>query len=121
MESEKRRIVFLVKDLIFRSKIRESLSDRPIDLVFVKDGPSLVQKVREENVSMVAIDVNLLGDSVGGLIKEAKELQNDLPIVGFCSHVDKDLFEAATNAGVSKVLPRSKFFIDVDTWLKYAE
>ncbi len=42
------------------------------------------------------------------------ELRNDaatrdLPIIGFLSHVDRDLAQRAESSGVTRVMPRSEF------------
>jgi hypothetical protein len=52
-----------------------------------------------------------LNDGALGVIAgiRAKAATRDLPIIGFLSHVDRDLARRAEAEGVTQVMPRSQF------------
>jgi hypothetical protein len=90
-----RRVVAFVPDLMDRSKVAAAGAD----VTFVATPAALV-----------GADADLIVVDLGrpGVLDVLASLQ--IPVIGFASHVDRDLMAAARAAGCSQVLARSAFF-----------
>lgn len=91
------RIAAYVPDLMDRSKVAAAGG---ADVTFVR-APS---ELADAGAELVVVDLARPGvlDALPGLA--------GVRSIGFASHVDKELAEAAAAAGCSEVLPRSRFF-----------
>jgi hypothetical protein len=91
-----KRVVAFVPDLMDRSRFGQAAGvefvDRPDQLVAAAAGADLV-----------IVDLGR-----PGVLEVLPEITS--PTVGFGSHVDRDLLEAARAAGCNQVLARSAFF-----------
>lgn len=87
-----------VPDLMDRSRIAAP----GVEVTFVKSPASLTGV----GADLVIVDLGRPGvlDVLGGLDQRA------VPVIGFASHVDRDLMAAARGAGCTHVLARSAFF-----------
>jgi hypothetical protein len=103
-----KHVVAFVPDLMDRSKV----SAAPADVRFVKDAASLASAASQPGVDLVVVDL-----SRPGALDAVRSLPGGLRSIGFGSHVDADLLAAASEAGCSLVLPRSKFFASLATLL----
>jgi DNA-binding NarL/FixJ family response regulator len=99
-----KHVVAFVPDLMDRSKV----SAAPADVRFVKDAASLASAAAHPGVDLVVVDL-----SKPGALDALRSLPEGLRSIGFGSHVDTALLAAASEAGCSLVLPRSKFFDSV--------
>lgn len=105
------KIIAILDDLIFSSKIREAANPLGIDLEFIKSPNGLSQKIKSEKPSLLIFDLNSKTHNPLQTIKDLKsspELE-DIPILGYLSHVQTELKEEAVKAGCNLVLPRSRF------------
>jgi PleD family two-component response regulator len=105
------KILVVLDDLIFSSKIREAAKPLSIDLEFIKSPNGLSQKIKSEKPSLLIFDLNSKSCNPLQIIKDLKsspELEN-IPILGYLSHVQTELKDAAVEAGCDLVLPRSRF------------
>ena len=93
-------VVAFVPDLMDQSKLRLAMPD----ICFVKEVSELI----DLEVDLVVIDLSK---------SEVLEILPliDSKILGFASHVDKEIISLAEEAGCEKVFPRSKFFRDFDS------
>lgn len=91
------RIAAYVPDLMDRSKVAAAGGD---DVTFVRSPSDLAGAGAE----LVVVDLARPG------VLEALAGLADVRSVGFASHVDLELAEAARAAGCGEVLPRSRFF-----------
>ncbi|HYR46546.1 MAG TPA: hypothetical protein VER78_06035 [Thermoanaerobaculia bacterium] len=103
-----RILVASVEDLFFRSKIEATARHLNVPVKFA-DSRSLLKACREGNTAAVLLD---LGN--GTPLETVRTLREDkatreLPIIGFLSHVDRELARQAEQAGVTRVMPRSQF------------
>lgn len=91
------RVAAFVPDLMDRSKVAAAA---PGDVTFVRSAAELA----DAGAEVVVVDLARPGvlDALPGLTATRT--------VGFASHVDRELVEAAKAAGCSEVLPRSRFF-----------
>lgn len=106
-----RTIVAIVDDLFFASKIRGAADQVGARITFVKSIPKAVEKVRDESPALIIADLNA---NCCDAIELARSLKGDdslsgVPLLGFFSHVQTELQEAATAAGYDRVMPRSAF------------
>lgn len=98
-------VAAIVPDLMDRSKISAAL---PVDVAFV----ATVDDLAEAQVDVVVVDLRRVDDPAA--------LRRAVPgarIIAFGSHVDENALTAARDAGIDEVLPRSKFFNQIDRWI----
>lgn len=102
-------IVAHVPDLMDQSKLT---ARDDIDVTFVRDPADLAATAREVSATIVVVDL-----SRPGVL--AALAAGDLPgrVIGFGSHVDRDLLDAARSTGSLEVMPRSQFFGRLDAVL----
>lgn len=101
-----RSIVASVEDLFFRSKIEATARHLNVPVRFT-DAAGMVKACREESVAAVLVE---LSDAAVDAIKVLRDgAQRDMPVVGFLSHVDRELAKKAEAAGATQVMPRSQF------------
>lgn len=92
------RIAAYVPDLMDRSKVAAAGGEGGV--TFVRDPAEL---------AAVAADIVVVDLARPGVLQALPALAGTRT-VGFASHVDRELAEAAREAGCSEVLPRSRFF-----------
>ncbi len=98
------RIVAYVPDLMDRSKVAATLASE--EIVFVAHPAELAPPA-----DLVIVDLGRPG------VLEALPALTEagLRTVGFVSHVDRQLADAASAAGCGEVMPRSRFFAQLAT------
>src|SRR5262245_63433131 len=100
-------IVACVDDLFFRSKIEATARHLNVPVSFVK--PNELPRA-SAGAAAVLMELSSNGDAV----KTIETLRganpgSEVPVIGFLSHVDKELAKKAEAAGITKVMPRSQF------------
>lgn len=104
-------ILAIVDDLMFVSKIRAAAGQGGVAVSFARSSAAALEAMRKETPSLVIFDLNNpRTDPLGtiGTMKADPELAS-IPTIGYVSHVQADLIEAARRAGVDEVLARSAF------------
>jgi DNA-binding NarL/FixJ family response regulator len=101
-------IVACVEDLFFRSKIEATARHLNVPLRFA-DAESLGETAADPKTAGIILDLSANGEPLAAVRKLRSANKHDLPIVGFLSHVDRELARQAEAAGVTHVLPRSQF------------
>jgi len=96
------RIVAYIPDLMDRSR----LASVP-GVVFVAAPEALIDAAADADAEVVVVDLSRPG------VLEVLDRLGAARTIGFASHVDTDLLTAATAAGCTEVLPRSRFFATV--------
>lgn len=91
------RIAAFVPDLMDRSKVAAAAAG---EVTFVRSAAELADVVAD----VVVVDLARPG------VLDVLPLLGATRTVGFASHVDTDLIAAATAAGCSEVMARSRFF-----------
>jgi hypothetical protein len=101
-DSPPRKILALVRDLIFASKISASARVAQVECRILRDPGAL----SGQSGDLLLVDLN-----EPGAIEAASQWQRDsgAPVVGFVSHVDADRIEQARRAGLTRVMARSGF------------
>ncbi len=102
MQNEIEPVLCLVRDLLFYSKIRAAAESAGIALKSLRD-PA---KLAEEIGGGLIVDLNQ-----EGALQAASEWRQRTgrPVVGFVSHVDTETIDSARQAGIDRILARSKF------------
>jgi CheY-like chemotaxis protein len=104
-------ILAAVDDLLFSSKIRNVARRIGVEVVFARSRDAIVEQARSARPALTIVDLN--GDRMRPLeviaaIRADPELAA-LPVIGFVSHVQADLIDAARAAGIDQVMARSAF------------
>ena len=103
-------IVACVEDLFFRSKIEATARHLNVPVRFSRRrGTDARQsaKARPRRCSSSCLPTARRSKPCASSAGRAET--RDLPIVGFLSHVDRQLARDAESAGVTRVMPRSQF------------
>jgi PleD family two-component response regulator len=110
-----RRVLAAVEDLLFKSKILETANELNVEAKFPRSPDKLLAALRESPPDLLVLDLNSERFGPLELLKEAKydESTSDVPVVGFLSHVQKDLAVAAKEAGCDRIMARSAFTRDL--------
>jgi CheY-like chemotaxis protein len=101
-------LVACVEDLFFRSKIDATARHLNVPVRFV-DGRGLPGASREKGTAAALVELSA-SDCLDAVRKiRENEATRELPVIGFLSHIDRDLAQKAESAGVTRVMPRSQF------------
>src|ERR671925_1423868 len=104
-------ILCVVDDLMFSTKISAAAKAVQAAVAFERAPQMVLERVRRERPALVIFDLNSARlkplESIAAL-KADPELHNT-PTLGYVSHVDSDVIEAARHAGCDEVLARSAF------------
>lgn len=101
------RVVALMDDLFFQTKVAETAKHLGIEFKVAANGEVLAGML-EPPTKLVIVDLNAKSDPVA-TIARLRATQKELPVVAFLSHVQTELAAQAKAAGSSEVLPRSVF------------
>ena len=106
-----RRVVAIVDDMFFASKIRATAEAIGVEIAFPRTRESALEKIAQIQPQLIVIDLhNVRFDVVefGSELKANTETQT-VPLLGFFSHVEVELQRKAMDAGFDRVVPRSVF------------
>ncbi len=100
-------VVACLEDLFFRSKVDATARHLNVPVRFT-GAAGLVQACSVDGTAAALVE---LSDGALEAISalRADERTRSLPVVGFLSHVDRDLARRAEAAGTTRVMPRSQF------------
>jgi CheY-like chemotaxis protein len=104
-------VLCVVDDLMFSVKISTTAKAIGAPIFFERNPEMVVARIREKQPSLVIFDLNSAKlrplDAIAAL-KADPELRL-IPTLGYVSHVQTDVIEAARRAGIDQVLARSAF------------
>ena len=105
------RVIAAVEDLLFRSKISETASTLGVEASFPRNPKKLVEVASASPPDLLILDLNAARFEPLVLLREIKSDQalKRVPVVGFLSHVQKDLAIAAQEIGCHRIMARSAF------------
>lgn len=108
-------VVAAVEDLLFRSKISETAEQLGVAATFPRNPRKLVEQTAQSPPDLLILDLNSARFEPLTLLERLKsdEATKDIPVVGFLSHVQKDLAVAAREFGCDRVMARSAFTRDL--------
>ena len=102
-------VVVAVTDLFFQAKIMEVARQIGGDIVIAKTQDAALEQTRELEPIHIIIDLNEKAYDAIDTIKQLKEQNAQIHIIGFVSHVQRDLQARAKLAGCDEILVRSEF------------
>lgn len=108
-----RRVVAVVDDMFFASKIRATAEALGVEISFPRSKEALVEKAREAQLILVDLHNQKFDPVALATDLKADEELRAIPMVGFFSHVEVELQRNALAAGFDQVLPRSAFSRDL--------
>jgi CheY-like chemotaxis protein len=110
----KRKVIAVVDDMFFASKIRGTAEAVGVEIKFVRNLDQLSSATSEQPDLIVAdlhnqkIEPTVLAQT----LKQSDALKS-VPLLGFFSHVETELQRKALAAGFDQVVPRSVFSRDL--------
>jgi CheY-like chemotaxis protein len=104
-------VLAVVDDLMFSSKIKTAATQLGVTLAFARSSEAALAEMRKSAPSLVILDLNNPRTDPLGIIAamRTEPALSVIPTVGYVSHVDTEVINAARQAGVTEVLPRSAF------------
>ena len=105
------RVIAAVEDLFFGARIQETARQLGVPFRLVGSAVQAAAMARAAAPALFIVDLNAAANPPLDVVRE---LRNDpavreMTILGFCSHVQRELRAAATEAGCDRVLARSAF------------
>ncbi len=110
-----RRVLAAVEDLLFKSKILETAKELDVEAQFPRSPKKLLDALGESPPELLILDLNSTRFGPLEILNKVKsnEATSQVPVVGFLSHVQKDLAVAAKEAGCDRIMARSAFTRDL--------
>jgi len=104
-------ILAVLDDLMFTSKIRTTANQLGVAVAFARSADSALTEMRKSPPALVILDLNNPRTQPLAIVAamKADAALASIPTVGYASHVQTDVIEAARTAGVQEVLARSAF------------
>jgi PleD family two-component response regulator len=104
-------ILAVLDDLLFTSKIKTTAAQLGVPVSFARSPQTALAAMRSTLPALVILDLNNpRTDPFGTLASmKADASLSAIPTVGYASHVQTDVIEAARRAGVDDVMARSAF------------
>lgn len=109
------RVIAAIEDLLFRSKVSETAGQLGVEATFPRSSKKLLEQATESPPDLLVLDLNSARFEPLELLRRLKseEATRKVPVVGFLSHVQKDLALAARESGCDRVMARSAFTKDL--------
>lgn len=104
-------VVAIVDDLFFAAKIRGTAEQAGVPVRFARGLDRLIESILENPPSLIICDLHsekISPTELAGRLKSDDRFRS-IPLIGFFSHVQIELQQAAMAAGFDRVLPRSAF------------
>ena len=100
-------VVYLVKDLLFTSKIREAASHVGVEVTSARDAAALVTAAREARLVLIDLRLPEALDALAQLA--ADPVAAGVASVGFIDHERTDVMDAARARGCATVMAKGQF------------
>ena len=101
------RVVALMDDLFFQMKLAETAKQLGVEAKVAANAEALMGLMASDP-KLVIVDLNARSQPLEAIVK-LRQARKDVRVVGFLSHVQKELAAQAQAAGCDEVLPRSSF------------
>lgn len=104
-------VLALVDDLMFASKIKTTATQIGVTVTFARSSDAALTAMRANAPALVILDLNNPRTDPLGTVAAMKldAALASIPTLGYASHVQVDVINAARAAGVDEVLARSAF------------
>ncbi len=108
--------LFVCDDLIFTSRVTATARAKGLTVTPVRSAAEAVRRAGESPPACVIVDLHTAGNDLPELLAGLRAACPTMPrVVAYGSHVNKELLQAARDAGCDVVLPRSKFAASLET------
>ena len=96
---------------MFTSKIRAAAGPLGVAVTFARSADAALAEMRKAAPALVLLDLNNPRTDPLGIVARMKQdpALASIPTVGYASHVQADVINAARHAGVTEVMARSAF------------
>lgn len=101
------KVIALMDDLFFQMKVAETAKHLGLELKVAANGDALIGLL-DPAPNLVIVDLTARNEPLAA-IERVRAARKDLKVVGFLSHVQRELAEQAESAGCTEVMPRSVF------------
>ena len=104
-------ILAVLDDLMFTSKIKATASQLGVPVTFARSADGALAQMEKSTPSLVIFDLNNPRTNPLAIVASMKQnpVLASIPTIGYASHVQTDVINAARAAGVDEVLARSAF------------
>jgi PleD family two-component response regulator len=104
-------ILAILDDLMFTSKIKTTAGQLAAPVTFARSKADALRGMQAIRPSLVILDLNNSRTDPLGVVAamKADPALADIPTIGFASHVQTDVIDAARRAGIGEVFARSAF------------
>ena len=110
-EAVQTRVVAVLDDMFFSSKIKQAAKQTGTDLEIIKNSGGLIESLISAPPSLIIIDLNSKKFNSLDLIKNIKatSVLEGVTMLGYMPHVEEELKKQAVLVGCDVVMPRSRF------------
>src|SRR5260370_25602070 len=112
------RVVALMDDLFFQMKLAETAKQLGVEVKVATNGEAFLE-LMESEPKLVIVDLNARSQPIAA-IEKLRRARKDVRVVGFLSHVQRELAAQAQAAGCDEGLPRSSFTQNLAAILSFA-
>jgi PleD family two-component response regulator len=111
-----RKVIAVVDDMFFASKIRATAEALNIELKFARSLDQVTKLAADTPPDLVIADLHSQKIDPAQLAQTVKgsDTLESVPLLGFFSHVETELQRAALEARFDRVVPRSVFARDLE-------
>ena len=116
-------VLAMVDDLMFASKIKTAASQLGVAVTFARSSAAALAAMKDSAPALVILDLyNPRTDPLGTVAAMKRDPATaSIRTVGYASHVQVDVIDAAREAGVDEVMARSAFTSKLAEILKAAQ
>ncbi len=114
------RVLGLVKDLMFRSRIDAVCEALGFEVAYVSVPALLAQRCGQTQPSVVLVDLSERAFDPQQTMSTLRSCAAGAQIIGFASHVDLKSLDGARQAGFTRVLSRQEFAAQLPSLLRTA-
>ena len=107
------KILSLIRDLIFSSKLRAAASELGHDVISVRTLDQLSEAITSPDIKLVVIDLGCGAFDPFSAIEQIRGSAPHLKLIAFYSHVEVELAERAGKISGLDLFTRSQFSMNV--------
>jgi DNA-binding NarL/FixJ family response regulator len=111
------RVLGLVRDLMFRSKIDAGCEALGVAVVYASSLEAAAERCADIKPSVVVVDLSEKSFAPAPTIAALREAAPGARVIGFASHVDLKALASAREAGFERVLSRQEFAAQIPALL----
>lgn len=113
------KVLALLDNLFFAAKINQAAARFGVQTVYAKSAEKALELARTSIPTLILVDLDAVNCAPLQLIAQLKAEQDTvaIPVIGFVSHINVDIQEAARQAGCDQIMARSVFDRNLSTLL----